>query len=76
MKFLSVPVVSFLLLLGSISAVAQSPNSPTQPSIDSVVKAVKPALVRIYVVSTEYWKGVRLRYNPPAAGPLSRRKAM
>ncbi|MFP6581972.1 MAG: PDZ domain-containing protein [Candidatus Hydrogenedentota bacterium] len=70
MKFLSVPLVSFLLLLGSISAVGQSPNSPAQPSIDSVVKAVKPALVRIYVVSTEYWEGRAIKVQSAGSGAI------
>lgn len=70
MKYLFIPLASFLLLLGSLSTAAQSPTSPEHTSIDSVVKIVKPSLVRIYVVSTEYWEGRATKVQSAGSGAI------
>jgi serine protease Do len=59
----------FIVLIASFqNGSAQSPS--LQQSIDTVVTQVKPALVRIYVVSTEYWEGREMKERSSGSGVI------
>ena len=49
---------------------AQDAEQDMQQTIDSVVAKVKPALVRIYVVSTDYHGGREMKYQSSGSGVI------
>ena len=63
-----------LLILGLVAiqplSVHAQESTSLQESIDSVVTQVKPALVRIYVVSTEYWEGREMKERSSGSGVI------
>ena len=59
----------FLALVVLFAPILQA-QEPLQQTIDTVVSEVKPALVRIYVVSTEYWDGRAMKQQSAGSGVI------
>lgn len=59
-----------ITLCALLTATHLHAQEPLQASIDSVVTEVKPALVRIYVVSTEYWEGRAMKMQSSGSGVI------
>lgn len=58
-----------MLVFSPLHTHAQDPSS-LQESIDTVVTQVKPSLVRIYVISTEYWEGREYKQRSSGSGVI------
>jgi len=71
MKMRFVVTVSFVFLLLLASGVcAQETPSSDHASVDTAVAAVKPALVRIEVVTPEYYSGREIKYQSFGSGAI------
>ncbi len=62
--------VAIILCAGAWPAIAQEAASPGQETLQRAVHAVKPALVRIHVVSTSYREGRELKYQSSGSGVI------
>lgn len=70
MRILLLSLLVVLNISTSSTTWAQSANSPSQKNIDAAVSAVKPSLVRIYVVSEEFWEGRATKVQSAGSGAI------
>ncbi len=59
----------FLITLAGVTFAAD-PADPVRQAIDTAVAAVKPALVRIQVVATQYYQGREVKYEASGSGVI------
>src|SRR5690349_8261633 len=59
-----------LLFTAALPVAAESIAQPSQDSIEAAVGVVKPALVRIHVVSTAYREGRELKFQESGSGAI------
>ncbi len=65
-------IVSLVVILaaGAFPLAAQDVINPGRESLEQAVSVVKPALVRIHVVSTSYREGRELKYQSSGSGAI------
>ncbi len=69
-SFVLVAVVSLVTLLSDSRTFAADAVEPQRRAIDEAVARVKPSLVRIQVVATQYYQGRELKYEASGSGVI------
>src|SRR5579862_2814930 len=70
MIFPSKRFLAIALVLFTLRASAADPVAPVRREIDEAVARVKPALVRIQVVATQYYQGREVKYEASGSGVI------